>query len=154
MSVATKLRLASGVVIVVLVAILAVALYVPTRLSTSANEKYGNEAIPFQRDVQALVRQMTEQKALADRYSLTLDPSVEEDYFNAGVSVSDTPPALTRMATACPSWIDSSLTRQVGEVDGELIRQMDEARTNDTPGVLAAQRRVDRRFARFGEPPT
>lgn len=60
MTVATKLRLASGVVIAVLVAILAVALYVPTRLSNSSNEKYGNEAIPFQRDVQALLRQVTE----------------------------------------------------------------------------------------------
>ena len=99
------------------------------------------------------MRQVTEQKALADRYSLTLDPSVEEDYFNAGVSVSDTLNALTSYGDSLPE-LDRLIvdaTSRSSAVDGELLRQMDEARTNDRPGVLAAQRRVDRQFARFGE---
>jgi ABC-type transporter lipoprotein component MlaA len=87
MTVATKLRLASGVVIAVLVAILAVALYVPTRLNSSANEKYGTQAIPFQRDVQGLLRQKVEQKAAADRYSLTRDEASRQHYINAEANV-------------------------------------------------------------------
>jgi PAS domain S-box-containing protein len=151
MSVATKLRLASGVVIFVLIAILGVALYVPARLSSSVNEKYGNEAIPFQRDVQALVRHLTEQKALADRYSLTLDPDVEREYFNAVGSVNDQLTALTLYGDSLPALnqLIVDATARSSNVDLELVMQMDEARLGDRRGVLTAQKRVDRQFARF-----
>jgi PAS domain S-box-containing protein len=151
MTVATKLRLASGVVIAVLVAILAVALYVPTRLNESTNEKYANDAIPFQRDVQALLRQKTDQKALADRYSLSRDAQTEEQYLLAELRVNDRLHALTSYSGSLPalnSLIDEA-TRRSSEVDGELIRQIDRARAGDRAGVRAAQLRVDRQFANF-----
>jgi two-component system, OmpR family, phosphate regulon sensor histidine kinase PhoR len=152
MTVATKLRLASGVVIAVLVAILAVALYVPTRLNNASNEKYGNDAIPFQGDVQALLRQKTEQKALADRYSLTLDNDIQQEYFSAVLSVNDRLNALTSYRDRLPGLnrlIVQAASRS-SDVDGALLLQMDLARARDTSGVRAAQRRVDRQFARFG----
>jgi signal transduction histidine kinase len=152
MTVATKLRLASGVVILVLVAILAVALYMPTRLNSSSNEKYGNDALPFQRDVQALLRQKTQQKALADRYSLTPTAAREEAYIQAELGVNDHLYAvLTAYAEKLPaldSLINEATTRS-SDVDFELLRQMERARAGDEVGVANAQRRADRQFARF-----
>jgi len=124
MTVATKLRLASGVVIAVLVAILAVALYVPTRLSSSANEKYGNDAIPFQRDVQGLLRQKLEQKAAADRYSLTRDEESNQRYINAQANVNFRLNRLTFYSDRLPG-LDGLIreaTIRSGDVDFELIQ--------------------------------
>jgi PAS domain S-box-containing protein len=151
MTVATKLRLASGVVIAVLVAILAVALYVPTRLSSSANEKYGNDAIPFQRDVQGLLRQKLEQKAAADRYSLTRDEESNQRYINAQANVNFRLNRLTFYSDRLPG-LDGLIreaTIRSGDVDFELIQQMERADADDAAGVRAAQRRVDQQFARF-----
>jgi signal transduction histidine kinase len=151
MTVATKLRLASGVVIAVLVAILAVALYVPTRLSNSANEKYANDAIPFQRDVQALLRQKTEQKALADRYSLTLDPAVEQQYFDSSIDVSEDLNTLLMYRDRLPELerLIAQATLRSRDVDGRLLLQMDEAKGGDKAAILGAQRAVDEEFAKF-----
>jgi signal transduction histidine kinase len=151
MTVATKLRLASGVVIAVLVAILAVALYVPTRLSNSTNEKYANEAIPFERDVQALLRQQTDQKALADRYSLTLDDGVRQKYLDSALEGSTRLFALRDYRNSLPGLekLIAEATLRGSEVDGALIMQMEEAEAGTRADVRAAQREADRRFAAF-----
>jgi PAS domain S-box-containing protein len=83
MTVATKLRLASGVVIAVLVAILAAALYAPAKLNESANERYVQEAIPLRGYVHTLVQHVAEEKAAADAYVITRDPARLEDMITA-----------------------------------------------------------------------
>jgi PAS domain S-box-containing protein len=83
MTVATKLRLASGVVIAALIAILAVALYVPAKLNESANEKYVDQAIPLRGLVHRLVQHVAEEKAAADAYVITRDQSSLQDMYAA-----------------------------------------------------------------------
>ena len=54
MSVASQLRLAIGVLILLLAGILAVALYVPAQIYESANEKYVDDPIPLGNHVHQL----------------------------------------------------------------------------------------------------
>jgi two-component system phosphate regulon sensor histidine kinase PhoR len=63
MSVPAQLRAALGILIVLLVAILAAAFYVPYRLNASANEKYVQDAIPLRSLVDDLVLQVARQQA-------------------------------------------------------------------------------------------
>jgi PAS domain S-box-containing protein len=151
MTVATKLRLASGVVIAALVAILAVALYVPTRLNASANEKYGNEAIPFRQEVHDLVLRKLEQKAAADRYVVTRDEASFQRYLTAEIDASSELSDLTGFFDGLPalSELTRSATTQSTDVDVALRRQIEAADIGGTRDAIAARIEVDRAFARF-----
>jgi PAS domain S-box-containing protein len=74
MSVANQLRLAIGALLLVLLAILAAAFYVPYKLNEDANEKYAEEAIPLRSLVQDLRVQMATAEATAKSYVMTQSP--------------------------------------------------------------------------------
>jgi PAS domain S-box-containing protein len=151
MTVARKLRLASGVVIGVLVAILAVALYVPTRLTASANEKYGNDAIPFRQVVNELLLAKMEQRSAADRYLVNRDEASYQDYVDAALEVSPKLNELTAYRDSLPR-LDALIlraTKESSDVDGALNRQIDLTEMGDVRGARAARRDVEVTFLRF-----
>jgi signal transduction histidine kinase len=151
MSVATKLRLASGVVIFVLIAILAVALYVPTRLTSSANEKYANKAIPFRKVVNELLLEKMEQKAAADRYAALRDDASYQHYLTAETDVNGKLQELDTYTALLPQ-LDPQIRRTTGlsaDVDNELLVLLDEAQQGDEQGVQEARQRVDAEFEQF-----
>ena len=80
MSVASQLRLAIGVLILLLAGILAVALYVPAQIYDSANEKYVEDAIPLGNHVHELTEGVLEQQAALQAFLLTRDARQQERY--------------------------------------------------------------------------
>jgi two-component system phosphate regulon sensor histidine kinase PhoR len=150
MTVATKLRLASGVVIAVLIAILAVALYVPTRLNESANEKYGNDAIPFQQAVYALALQKTEQRAAADHYVLTRTEESYQQYLTAASDVGGELNELAEYQNRLPGLADliRRATAQSSDIDLAVAVQT-ETDPADRLGTITARRDVDAKFEDF-----
>jgi two-component system phosphate regulon sensor histidine kinase PhoR len=80
MSVASQLRLAIGVLILLLAGILAVALYVPAQIYESANEKYVEDAIPLGNHVHELTEGVLEQQAALQAFLLTRDARQQERY--------------------------------------------------------------------------
>jgi signal transduction histidine kinase len=80
MSVASQLRLAIGVLILLLAGILAVALYVPAQIYESANEKYVEDAIPLGNHVHQLTEGVLEQQAALQAFLLTRDARQQERY--------------------------------------------------------------------------
>ena len=80
MSVASQLRLAIGVLILLLAGILAVALYVPAQIYNSANEKYTKDAIPLGNNVHELTEGVLTQQAALQAFLLTRDARQQERY--------------------------------------------------------------------------
>jgi two-component system, OmpR family, phosphate regulon sensor histidine kinase PhoR len=85
MSVASQLRLAIGVLILLLAGILAVALYVPAQIYDSANEKYVDDAIPLRSNVHKLIEDLLEQEAALQGFFNTDDQAQRERYLSAQV---------------------------------------------------------------------
>ena len=80
MSVASQLRLAIGVLILLLAGILAAALYVPLQIYDSANEKYTQDAIPLGNHVHQLTEGVLKQQAALQAFVLTRDARQQEQY--------------------------------------------------------------------------
>jgi PAS domain S-box-containing protein len=151
-SVASQLRLAIGILIAALVAILAAAFYVPQRLEQSATEKYVEEAIPLRGLVQDVVLQMVNQEAAVEAYLVTRDPDRLRRYVAAQATVDadlallkpylDRHPSIARLMRRAIS--------QIADLQGLFARQI---ASIDTARDRAAVRRrtdaVDRSFERF-----
>jgi two-component system, OmpR family, phosphate regulon sensor histidine kinase PhoR len=82
-SVASQLRLAIGILVAALIAILAAAFYVPQQLEQSATEKYVEDAIPLRELVQDLVLQVVNQEAAVEAYLVTRHPDRLRRYVDA-----------------------------------------------------------------------
>jgi PAS domain S-box-containing protein len=151
MTVASQLRLASGVVIAALVAILAVALYVPAKLNESANQKYANAAIPSGALVHRLVQEMVEEKAAADGYVLTRDPERQQEYLSAQVEVSETLNDLEIYRAELPR-LDALLRRatsQIVDLDILFEQQLLFANRGQRRAALALRPEVEAAYERF-----
>jgi two-component system, OmpR family, phosphate regulon sensor histidine kinase PhoR len=83
MSVASQLRLAIGVLILLLAGILAVALYVPAQIYESANEKYVKDAIPLRQQTHELIEHLLEQEAALQAYINSDDVRQRNRYISA-----------------------------------------------------------------------
>jgi len=83
MSVASQLRLAIGVLILLLAGILAVALYVPAQIYESANEKYVNDAIPLRQQAHELIEHLLEQEAALQAYLNSDDVGQRNRYISS-----------------------------------------------------------------------
>jgi PAS domain S-box-containing protein len=149
MTVATKLRLASAVVIAALAAILAVALYVPAKLNESANDKYVKQAIPLQGLVHELVQNVADEKAAADAYVITRDESNLQDMFtaqgNAHAVVFEIAP-FRRQLPRLNTLMIKALTAK-SDLEDSLNQQI--AVDADAGGFGARLKAVDVQFERF-----
>jgi signal transduction histidine kinase len=152
MSVANQLRIAIGALIVVLLAILAAAFYVPYRLNEEAKEKYVESAIPLRDHVHDLRAQMAEAEAAAGNYLVTTDPRELDRYLDAFARANADLTQITPYVARLPE-LDDLRRRAVSsmsELDGALRRLTTGVARPQPRGVLQERvRAVDRAFRQF-----
>ena len=146
MSVATQLRLAIGILVVALAAILAAAFYAPSQLQRSAEEKYVEDAIPLRALAQDLVVEVVNQEAAVQAYVVTRDPARLERYAVANAAVNLDLARLDPYVDRHPE-LDRLLRRavvQIGDIQGlfEILRLSPQA----SP---ATQRQIERALREF-----
>jgi signal transduction histidine kinase len=151
--ISAQLRLAIGVLLALLLAILAAAFWVPYELNRNTNERYVNDAIPLRRLVQDLTLQLVEQEAAVRGYVVTGD-SAELDRYDQGVAAVSSDLVAMRPYLARHPSIDRLVQRAVGEIadlEGYFAQQIALA-SRSTEGRREAQGRIaggEQPFERF-----
>jgi two-component system phosphate regulon sensor histidine kinase PhoR len=126
MSVASQLRLAIGVLILLLAGILAVALYVPAQIYESANEKYVDDAIPLRSNVHKLIEDLLEQEAALQGFFNTDDQAQRERYISAQVDALSDLTAIEQFESRHPKLtpLTKRATIQMGDLSLLFNKQL------------------------------
>ena len=152
MSVANQLRVAIGALIVLLLAILAAAFYVPYRLNEDAKETYAGEAIPLRTLVEDLRVQMAIAEASAKSYVIT---GTREEFRRHNRALTRANADLAELATysarvpGFPS-LQRDATGRISDVELRLQRLIRSGRRPQPPAFWAERvGDVDTAFRRF-----
>jgi signal transduction histidine kinase len=143
--ISAQLRLAIGVLLALLLAILAAAFWVPYELNSNTNERYVNDAIPLRRLVQDLTLQLVEQEAAVRGYLVTGDRLELRRYEQGVAAVHGDLTAMRPYLARHPS-MDRLVQRAVVEIadlEGYFAQQIALA-SRSTEGRRQAQARIAR----------
>ncbi|HET9674270.1 MAG TPA: ATP-binding protein [Gaiellaceae bacterium] len=126
MSVASQLRLAIGVLILLLAGILAVALYVPWQLQQSATERYVDDVIPLRGHVHRLRESLLEQEAAFQAFLLTRDTTRQAQYSEAQAVMLTELAQIKRFDARHPELVplEKRMTSQLADLTGRFEQQL------------------------------
>src|SRR5712691_8384025 len=123
---ASQVRAALGAVVVLLLAILAAAFYVPYELNASSNEKYVHDVIPLRGLVQDLVLQMATEHASVEAYLATGDRRTLNRYLRGSAAANRDLAAMQPYLRRHPE-IDRLVQEAVPEIsdlEGQFAQQI------------------------------
>lgn len=139
MSVASQLRLAIGVLVIALAAILTAAFYVPQQLEQSAKEKYVKDVIPLRSLVDDLQLQVVNQQAAVEGYLATRDPERIKRYTQAHADANKALEELTPYLRRHPELepLRRQAVSQIADLQGffELLRKIGPGREDEAENV-------------------
>ena len=147
MSVATQLRLAIGMLVIVLGAILAAAFYAPYQVQRSAEDKLVEDAIPLRALAQDLVIEVVNQEAAVQAYVVTRDPARLERYTLANSAVNGDLALLDGYVDRHPE-LDPLLRRAVTQI-GDINGLFEVLRLSPGGGSPSTQRQIERKLREF-----
>jgi signal transduction histidine kinase len=151
--ISAQLRLAIGVLLALLLAILAAAFWVPYELNRNTNERYVNDAIPLRRLVQDLTLQLVEQEAAVRGYLVTGERTELQRYEQGVAAVNNDLVAMRPYLARHPSMdrLVQVAVAQIADLEGYFAQQIALA-SRSTEGRLEAQARIaggEQPFERF-----
>jgi PAS domain S-box-containing protein len=146
-SVATQLRLAIGMLVIVLGAILAAAFYAPYQVQRSAEDKLVEDAIPLRALAQDLVIEVVNQEAAVQAYVVTRDPARLERYTLANSAVNGDLALLDGYVDRHPE-LDPLLRRAVTQI-GDINGLFEVLRLSPGGGSPSTQRQIERKLREF-----
>ena len=140
MSVASQLRLAIGVLILLLAGILAVALYVPWQLQQSATDRYVDDVIPLRSHVHKLRESLLQQEAAFQAFLLTHDTARQAQYSAAQAVMLGELAKIKEFEGRHPELIplEKKATAQLADLTGRFEQQLVE-QNPDRRAALARQ---------------
>jgi PAS domain S-box-containing protein len=140
-SIAAQLRLAIGLLLVALAAILAAAFYVPQQLHERSNETYVDQVLPLRSRVEELVLRMARQEAAVARYVATRDREHLRRFTSDFLAVNKTLTQLRPYARRYPRMNELvvDVTGDISLLEGVFYRQVVEAERQTTLRERRAQ---------------